>query len=119
MSLRYIGPYEIVKRIKTAAYKLALPPELARLHNMFHVLMLRKYIKDPSHVIEPQTVDLDENVTYEEQPVRILDREVRQLWNKMILMVKVLWHSQTLEEMTWKTEESMQQQYPELFDNGK
>ena len=70
-------------------YRLVLPPELSRIHPVFHVSMLRKYIPDPSHVLQPQTVELSEDLTYEEYPVAIGDRQVYQLRTKEIPMVKV------------------------------
>ncbi|CAL8112149.1 unnamed protein product [Prunus armeniaca] len=69
LSPRYIGPYEITERIGPIAYRLALSTELSRIHDVFHVSMLRKYMPDPSHVLEHQPVELREDLTYEEQPV--------------------------------------------------
>ena len=118
LSPRYVGPYEIVERIGVAAYRLALPPELSKLHDVFHVSMLRRYFKDPSHILTSPPIELDETLSFEELPVQILDRQVRQLRSKSIPMVKVLWRSSAIEEMTWETEESMRKQYPELFNHG-
>ena len=84
------GPYDVIERIGPVAYRLALPPELAQIHNVFHVSMLRRYKSNPSHILQPQSVELREDLTYEEGPVRIMDREVRQLRSKAIPMVKVL-----------------------------
>ena len=72
------------------AYRLVLPPELSWIHPVFHVSMLRKYIPDPSHVLQPQTVEISEDLTYEEYSVAIVDRQVRRLRTKEIPMVKVL-----------------------------
>ena len=72
LSPRYVGPYEILERIGKVAYRLALPSELGGVHPVFHVSMLRKYLPDPSHVIQPQTVELDRNLAYEETLVKIL-----------------------------------------------
>ena len=72
---RYIGPYEIIARMGPVAYKLKLPPELSRIHDTFHVSMLRKYIPDPSHVLREQPVQVKENLTYEETPVQIVDHK--------------------------------------------
>ena len=66
---KFIGPYEIVSKVGPVAYKLKLPPELSRIHDTFHMSMLRKYIPDPSHVLREQPVQLKENLTYEEIPV--------------------------------------------------
>ena len=82
---------------------------------MFHVSMLRKYISDLSHVLQPQTVEMSEDLTYEEYPVAIVDRQVRQLRTKNIPMVKVLWSNHTVEDCTWETEAVMQESYPYLF----
>ena len=63
LSPRYIGPYEIIERVGSLAYRLAVPPELARIHNVFHVSMLRKYIADPSHVLQEQPISLTRDLT--------------------------------------------------------
>ena len=97
------------------AYRFVLPPELSRIHPVFHVSMLRKYIPDPSHVLQPQTVEISEDLTYEEYPVAIVDRQVRQLRTKEIPMVKVLWSNHTVEDCTWETEAAMLESYPYLF----
>ena len=70
-----LGPYEIVSKVGPVAYKLKLPPELSRIHDTFHVSMLRKYIPDPSHVLREQPVQLKENLTYEETLMQIVDRK--------------------------------------------
>ena len=79
---RYIGPYLIVERVGAAAYRLELPEEMARLHNVFHVSMLRKYVVDPSHVLEREPVELADDFSYEEEPVQILDRREQTLDRK-------------------------------------
>ena len=71
---RNIGPYEIISRVGLVAYRFDLPPELSKVHNVFHVSMLRKYIPDPSHVLKDQSVELKDNLTYKEQPMQIVDR---------------------------------------------
>ncbi|KAL5538486.1 hypothetical protein UlMin_044642 [Ulmus minor] len=81
LSPRYIGPFEILERIGRVAYKLALPSELASVHNVFHVSMLRKYVSDPSHVLESEPIEVREDLTYQEQPVQILDRKDKALRN--------------------------------------
>ena len=97
---RYIGLFEIRSRVGEVAYRLVLPPELSRIHSVFHVSMLRKYIADPSHVLQPQTVELSEDLTYEEFPVAIVDRQIRQLRTKDIPMVKVLWSNHMAKDCT-------------------
>ena len=107
LSPRYMGPYEIVERIGEVAYQLRLPPELARIHDVFHVSMLRKYLADPSHVLRDQPVELIEDLTYEERLVRIVDRKDKVLRNKVIPLVKVLWMNHDREEVTWEREDQM------------
>ena len=115
LSPRYIGPYRIVERIGEVAYRLELPSNLDRIHDVFHVSMLRQYIPDPSHVLTEQPVEIQENLTYEEEPVQILNRREQVLRNKTIPLVKVLWRSHTIEEATWEPEAQMLHQYPHLF----
>ena len=74
LASRNFGPFKIRSRVGQVAYRLVLPPELSRIHPVFHVLMLRKYVSDPSHVLQPRTVELSEDLTYEEYPVAIVDR---------------------------------------------
>ena len=69
----YIGQFKIRPRVGEVAYRLVLPPELSRIHPVFHVSMLRKYISDPSHVFQHQAVELSKDLTYEEYPVVIVD----------------------------------------------
>ena len=77
--------------------------------------MLRKYIFDPSHMLEAPSIELKEDLSFEVQPVGIIDQKLKELRNKVISMVKVLWRSDTVEEMTWETEASMRSRYPYLF----
>ena len=81
---------EILERIGLVTYRLALPPDISQVHPMLHVSTLRKYILDPSYVLWPHSVDVNEDLTYEEEPVVIVDYQVRQLRSKTILMVKML-----------------------------
>ena len=119
LSPRYIGPYEITEKVGPLAYRLALPPELARIHNVFHVSMLRRYRSDPSHVLKDSEVEISENLSYIEEPVSIVDYRVKQLRRREIPMVKVIWKNHGIEEATWETEEKMRRDYPHLFrDSG-
>ncbi|KAJ0969688.1 hypothetical protein J5N97_022565 [Dioscorea zingiberensis] len=91
LSPRYIGPFEILERVGAVAYRLALPPYLAKVHNVFHISMLRRYVPDPSHVIQYVPMEIHENMTYEERPTEILGREERRLRSRVIPFVKVRW----------------------------
>ncbi|KAL5573610.1 hypothetical protein UlMin_023207 [Ulmus minor] len=115
LSPRFIGPFEILERIGKVAYKLALPPELSSVHNVFHVSMLKKYVSDPSHVLEHEPIQVNEDLTYEENPVQILDRKDKTLRNKVIPLVKVLWRNHKIEEATWEREDDMRISYPEFL----
>ena len=76
---RYVGPFEIVDRVGDVAYRLELPPNFTNVHLVFHISMLRKYVPDPSHVLQAQEVEIGEDLSYEERPVAIVDTQVRQL----------------------------------------
>ena len=97
------------------AYRWVLSPELSRIHPVFHVSMLKKYVVDPSPVLQPQAVELNEDLTYEKFPVAIVDRQIRQLRTKAIPMMKVLWSNHTAEDCTWETETLMREAYPYPF----
>ncbi|XP_073063958.1 uncharacterized protein [Primulina eburnea] len=116
LSPRYIGSFEVLDKIGDRAYCLALPRDLDRVHNVFHVSMLRKYLSNPSHVLLYNSLDLLPNLSYEEMPVQILDRKVKVLKNKEIGLVKVLWRNHVIEEATWEPKEEMKHRYPNLFD---
>ncbi|KAL0562094.1 hypothetical protein IC582_002544 [Cucumis melo] len=116
LSPRFVGPFEILERIGPVAYRLALPPSLSTVHDVFHVSMLRKYVSDPSHVVDYEPLEIDENLSYVEQPVEVLAREVKTLRNKQIPLVKVLWRNHRVEEATWEREDDMRSRYPDLFE---
>ena len=115
LSPRYVGPFEILEKIGQVAYRLALPPALSAVHNVFHVSALRKYIPDDTHVLSYENLELDSDLSFEDQPVQILDRKDKVLGNKTIPLVKVLWRNSKVEEATWELESDMISQYPELF----
>ena len=118
LSPRFIGPYEVIEKVGAVAYRLALPPKLEKIHNVFHVSMLRRYRSDPSHVVSSETIELRSYLTNEEEPVEILSQEVKEFWNKRIPLVKVLWRNHKTENATWESEEVMRHQYPQLFKEG-
>ncbi|XP_074278460.1 uncharacterized protein LOC141602050 [Silene latifolia] len=116
LSQKYIRLYENLDKVGEVAYRLALPPSLDKVHNMFHVLQLRKYVSDPSHILEQETVEMDESLTYVEATQKILDRKVRKTRNGETVLVKVLWSNHNVEEATWEAEDKMKEKYPHLFD---
>jgi hypothetical protein len=115
LSPRYVGPYRIVRRVGKVAYELELPLEMAMVHPVFHVSMLRKCVGDPSSIVPLGVANVEENLTYEEVPVEILDRQVKRLRNKEVASVKVLWRNQQVESATWEAETDMIKRYPYLF----
>ena len=113
---RYIGPFPIIDWVGEVAYKLDLPQQLAGIHPVFHISMLRKYISDPLHVIEHKDLSVEEDTTYVVRPVKILAQRDQVLRNRAIPLVKVLWSQHGTEEATWEREDSMRATYPELFN---
>ncbi|XP_038890916.1 uncharacterized protein LOC120080343 [Benincasa hispida] len=91
LSRRFVGPFEILERIGSMAYRLTFPPSLSTVHNIFHVSMLRKYIMNPSHIVDFEPLQLNENLSYEEKPAQIVAREVKVLRNREVPLMKVLW----------------------------
>ena len=89
------------------------------MHPVFHVSMLKRYHGDENYIIRWDSVLLDENLSYEEEPVAILDIEVRKLRSRKIASINVQWKNQPVEESTWEKEADMQERYPHLFtDSG-
>ncbi|KAA0045482.1 pol protein [Cucumis melo var. makuwa] len=115
LSPRFVGPFEILERIGTIAYRLALLSSFSIVHDVFYVPMLRKYVADSTHVVDFELLKINENLIYEEQPVEILAREVKMFRNRRIALVKVLWRNHRVEEATWQREDDMRAQYPEMF----
>ena len=111
-----MGPFEILKRIGEVAYRLALPPSLTGVHNIFHVSMLKKYLPDPSHIVELEPVQARKDLSYEEYPIRIIDCKEQVLRCRNISYVKVQWSRHSEREATWELEEEMKQKYPQLFE---
>ena len=97
---------------------MALPPELAKLHDVFHVSRLRRYRSEESHILPVQEIQVQEDLSYDEEPKTILAQEVKQLRNKQVPLVKVLWQHHGREEATWEPEATMKAQYPQLFESG-
>ena len=115
ITCRYIGPFEILRRIETLAYELVLAPQLSHIHNVFYVLILRKYVSNSQHVIDFQTLEVKEDVSYKEMPTSILERKKKILRNRSIPLVKVQSQRHSSEEVTWELEEEMRHLYPSLF----
>ena len=119
LSSRFIGPFEILERVGTVAYRLVLPPSMSGVHEVFHVSMLRKYTLDQAHVVDWGQIEIDTDGTFEEGPVFIVDSRDQVLSRKTVRLVRVLWRHYGVEESTWEREDMMRANYPFLFrDKG-
>ena len=119
LSPRVIGPFEILERIGTVAYRLALLPSMSGVDEVFHVSMLRKYTPDPAHVVDWGQIEVDTDGTFEEGPVCTLDSRDQVLRRKIVRLVRVLWRHYGVEESTWECKDMMRATYPFLFrDEG-
>nr|GFB23362.1 putative reverse transcriptase domain-containing protein [Tanacetum cinerariifolium] len=107
----FIGPFEILDRVGEVSYRLALPPQLSHVHNVFHVSLLRGYKYHPLHVISYPLDQISADLSYVEEPEAILDRQDRVMRNKTIPFVKILWRNHPEREATWETEESIRTSY--------
>ncbi|GKB98051.1 hypothetical protein Tco_0984188 [Tanacetum coccineum] len=111
----YVGPFKVIERVGTVAYKLELPQQLTRVHNMFHVSNLKKYLSDESLMIPLEELRVDDKLHFVEESVEIMDREIKQLKRSRIPIIKVRWNSKQGPEFTWEREDQFKQKYPHLF----
>ena len=119
LSLRFIGPFEILERVGTVAYRWALPPSMSGVHQVFNVSMLRRYTPDPAHVVDWGEIEVDTDGTFEEGPVCILDNCDQVLRRKTVRLVRVLRRHYRVEKSMWEREDTMRATYPFLFrDEG-
>ncbi|GJT62018.1 hypothetical protein Tco_1005551, partial [Tanacetum coccineum] len=106
---RYVGPFKVIKRVGTVAYKLELPQQLSRVHNTFHVSNLKKCLSDESLVIPLEGLRVDDKLHFVEEPVEVMDREIKQLKRSRIPIIKVRWNSKRGPEFTWEREDQFKQ----------
>ncbi|GJZ87068.1 putative reverse transcriptase domain-containing protein [Tanacetum coccineum] len=112
---RYVGPFKVIERVRTVAYKLELPQQLSRVHNTFHVSNLKKCLSDESLVIPLEELRVDDKLHFVEEPVEVMDREIKQLKKSRIPIIKVRWNSKRGPEFTWEREDQFKKSYPHLF----
>ena len=119
LSPRFIGPFEILERLGTVAYRLALPPSMSGVHEEFHVSMLLRYTPDPAHVVDWREIEIDADRTFEEGSVCIMDSWDKVLRRKTVRLVMVLWKHRGVDESTWEREDTMRATYSFFFrDRG-
>ncbi|GJU81492.1 hypothetical protein Tco_1283857 [Tanacetum coccineum] len=115
LALRYVGPFEILERIGLVAYRLRLPWELNSVHNTFHVSNLNKCLADASLHVPLDEIKVDKTLCFVEEPVEIMDREIKSLKHSKISLMKVCWNSKRGPEFTWKRDDYMKSKYHQLF----
>ena len=119
LSPRFIRPFEIHEKIGTIAYRLALPPSMSSVNEVFNISMLRRYTPEPAHVVDWGEIEVDTDETFEEGLVCIMDSRDQVLRHKTVRLVRVLWRHRGVEESTWEREDTMRATYPFLFrDEG-
>jgi hypothetical protein len=111
---RCVGPFEILEACGPIAYCLQLPPQLAAIHNIFHVSQLKKCIKIATEVINFQAIKIKSDLSYTEHPIRILDTKERSTRRETVTKFKIQWNHHTEEEATWETESYLQHNFPDF-----
>ena len=114
LSPKYVGPFTITERIGEMSYRLELPETLSGVHDVFHVSQLRKCLGDHDRILDQQSVQLQPDLTYVEQPVRIVDQRDKALRNQIIPLVRVEW---SRGDSTWERRDQMLEKYPLLFES--
>nr|GFA23962.1 putative reverse transcriptase domain-containing protein [Tanacetum cinerariifolium] len=115
LNTRYVGPFKVLEKIGKVVYKLEYPEELSKVHNMFHVSNLKKCHADEPLAVLLDGLHFDDKLYFVEEPVEIVDREVKRLKRSQILLVKVRWNSKRGPEFTWEREGQFRKKYPHLF----
>jgi hypothetical protein len=115
---QYVGPFEILEICGPVAYRLQLPPQLAAVHNVFHVSQLKKCLQVPTENIDLQDVAIESDLSYIEYPIKILDTKERNTRRATIKMYKIQWNHHIEEEATWETEAYLQKHFPGFLNDN-
>ena len=119
LSPRSINPFQILRPIGSVTYRVALPPHLSNLYDVFYVSQLRKYNLDFTHFLEPESIQLRDDLTFHVALARLVDKSIKQRRNKTVPLVKVAWGGEGTEDHTLELKSDMQKEYPELFSDTK
>ncbi|XP_076896010.1 uncharacterized protein LOC143548822 [Bidens hawaiensis] len=115
LSPRYVGPFEIIARVGSVAYRLRLPEELKGIHDTFHVSNLKKCLSDESLVVPLKDVHINKKLYFVEEPIQILDKQIKKLRTSKLPLVKTKWNARRGPEFTWEREDEMMRKCPHLF----
>jgi hypothetical protein len=111
---RYIGPFSILEKCGSVAYKPDLPPSLAGVHDIFHVSQLKKCLKAPMDVVLPEVTPLEADLSYPEHPIKVLDQKDRVTRRKIIKFFKIQWSNHSEEEASWVSENFLHSHHPDF-----
>jgi hypothetical protein len=112
---QYIRPFEIIETCGPVAYRIRLPSQLATIHDVFHVSQLKKRIKVPTEIFEPQDIEVESDLSYAEYPIKVLDNKERSTRREKVKMYQIQWNHHTEEEATWETETFLQRNFPDFL----
>ncbi|GKD47993.1 putative reverse transcriptase domain-containing protein [Tanacetum coccineum] len=115
----YIGPFKVLAKVEMIAYRIKLPDQLIHVHNTFHVSNLKKCYADEPLAMSLDEIQIDDKLSFIKEPVEIMDREVKQLNQSRIPIVKVRWNSRRGPEFTWECDDQIKMKYPHLFAKSK
>jgi hypothetical protein len=107
----------VLQRIGAVAYRIRLPEEMSVIHNVFHVSQLKKCLRVPEEQISPDTVDLQDDMRYQEVSIKILDTVTKQTRTTTVQIYRVQWSRHTEAEATWEREDVLRKEFPHLFRN--
>ncbi|GJZ65143.1 putative reverse transcriptase domain-containing protein [Tanacetum coccineum] len=108
-------PLRVLAKVGTVAYRLELPQQLSRVHSTFHVSNLKKCLSDEPLAVPLDEIHIDDKLHFVEEPVEILEREIKKLRRSRIPIIKVRWNSKRGPEFTWEREDQFREKYPHLF----